>query len=196
MTLRAEDFVRLHGRLNYVTAVLRDSLKARHAFMLPPGSAALFQPDVPLFGSDVANKFATITYDIEECAKCIALQRATAAAFHSIRCLEAGIRALARCLSIPDPTKASGRNWGSMLKDIKDAIDKKWPTSSHRLSGDGEFFENAYAALASMQNPWRNATMHLDQKYTVEEARNIFEVVKGFMARLASRMDEDGLPKV
>jgi len=35
-----------------------------------------------------------------------------------------------------------------------------------------------------MQNPWRNATMHLDQKFTDEEARHIFEIVKGFMRKL------------
>ena len=45
-----------------------------------------------------------------------------------------------------------------------------------------------------MQNPWRNGTMHLDQVYTPEDARHIFEVVGGFMRKLASRMDEDGLP--
>jgi hypothetical protein len=62
------------------------------------------------------------------------------------------------------------------------------------MSGDGEFFDNAFAALAAMQNPYRNSTMHLDQKYTSEEASHIFEVVGGFMKKLASRMDEDGLP--
>jgi len=61
-----------------------------------------------------------------------------------------------------------------MLGTLKIAFDLKWPGSSNRLSGDGEFFDNAYAALAAMQNPWRNATMHLDQKYTTEEATHIF----------------------
>jgi hypothetical protein len=45
-----------------------------------------------------------------------------------------------------------------------------------------------------MQNPLRNAIMHLDQKYTQEEAKRIFEVVRGFMTRIAIRMDEGGLP--
>ena len=30
--------------------------------------------------------------------------------------------------------------------------------------GDGQTFDEMYATLAAMQNPWRNATMHLDQK--------------------------------
>ncbi len=45
-----------------------------------------------------------------------------------------------------------------------------------------------------MMNPYRNATMHLDQKYTNEEAGHIFEVVNGFMRKVALRMDEDGKP--
>jgi hypothetical protein len=59
---------------------------------------------------------------------------------------------------------------------------------------DGQFFEEAYAALAAIQNPYRNATMHLDQKYTPEEARHVFEMVGGFMRKVSSRMDENGMP--
>jgi hypothetical protein len=98
---------------------------------------------------------------------------------------------LARSFKAPDqPPKASE----FLCRAIKDEMDRRWPGA--RMSGDGRVFEEAYAALAGMQNPWRNATMHLDQKYTPEEARHIFDVVGGFMRKLASRMDEDGEPKV
>lgn len=156
---------------------------------------ALYEPMEPLFGADVAAKFVSVTYEIEEAGKCLALERSTAGAFHAIRCLEAGIRAISRCLGIPDPTRAGDRSWFNMLNAVKGAIDRKWPGTSTRLRGDGEFFDNAYAALAAMQNPWRNATMHLDQKYTPQEAQHVFDVVRGFMSRLASRMDENGDPR-
>jgi hypothetical protein len=81
------------------------------------------------------------------------------------------------------------------LGSIKKEIDKRWPTTSDKLAGDGRFFEEAYAALAAMQNPYRNATMHLDNKYTEEEAKHTIEMVRGFMVKLASRCDEDGAPK-
>jgi hypothetical protein len=103
---------------------------------------------------------------------------------------------MSRCLGIPDPTRASGRSWVNLLGAIKGELDRRWPGSSTRLSGDGRFFEKAHAALAAMQNPSRNATMHLDQKYTEEEAKHIFEIVKGSMRKLASRCDENGDPKV
>jgi hypothetical protein len=102
---------------------------------------------------------------------------------------------MSRCLGISDPTKAIDRTWGKVLRAIKDECDRRWPPNLVRIHGsDAELFDNAYAALAAMQNPWRNSTMHLDQKYTAEEARHIFEIVGGFMRKLASRMDENGHP--
>jgi hypothetical protein len=146
------------------------------------------------FGNDVAIAFPCVAYDIEEAAKCFALERSTASAFHSIRSLEACIRAMSRCLGIPDPTHAVGRSWFNSLKAIKTEYERRWPTTASRMSGDGMFFEEAHGLLAAIQNPYRNTTMHLDQKYTGEEARHIFEVVGGFMRKVASRMDENGLP--
>jgi len=122
------------------------------------------------------------------------LERSTASAFHSIRALEAAIRAIARCLGIHDPTRAQDRSWGNVLKSVKTEYERRWPTTGGRMTGDGRFFEEAHGLLAAIQNPYRNATMHLDQKYTVEESRHMFEVVGGFMRKLASRMDENGHP--
>ena len=80
-----------------------------------------------------------------------------------------------------------------LLGKIKAAIDTKWPAGPIR-SGDAQFFEEAYAMLAAIQNPYRNATMHLDQRYDTSEAEHIKAMVNGFMRKLASRMDENGLP--
>jgi hypothetical protein len=157
--------------------------------------AKLYEPNEPVFGPQVSINFGSMAYDIEEAAKCLALGRSTASAFHSIRSLESAIRAISRCLGIPDPTKAADRGWVKLLNAVKSEIDRRWPMSSNRLSGDGKLFEEAYGALAAMRNPYRNATMHLDQKYTEEEAKHIFEIVKGFMMKLASRCDENGDPK-
>jgi hypothetical protein len=172
---------------------LRDEMSAVMLLQIESTHVKYFSPQEPLFGYEVALKFNSVAYEIEEAGKCLALDRSTASAFHSIRCLEGGIRAIARCLGIPDPTRGANRSWMKVLGAIEGEIDKRWPPALVRI-GDAELFENAYAALSGMQNPWRNATMHLDQKYTLEEARHIFEVVKGFMRKLASRMDENGLP--
>ena len=147
------------------------------------------------YGEFVTEKFPSTRYDISEASACMALGRGTAAVFHSVRCLEAGILAISRCLNIPDPVKAAERNWGSALRKIKEEKDRRWPTSTDCLTGDGQFFDSLYAALAAMQNPYRNGTMHLDQKYTPDEARHIFEMIGGLMKKLSSRMDEEGNPR-
>lgn len=36
--------------------------------------------------------------------------------------------------------------------------------------------------------------MHVENKYTADEAEHILMAVHGFMKKLASRMDEQGLP--
>jgi hypothetical protein len=174
---------------------LKDELSGLNLLHLEGWASSFYEAGSSLFGAQVVNAFPGISYDIGEAAKCHALQRFTASSFHSIRCLEAAIRAMARCLDVPDPTKANDRNWGNMLSAVKGKIDAKWPGSSTRLNGDGRFFDEAYAALAAIQNPWRNATMHLDQKYSMEESRHILDVVGGLMKKLASRMSELGEPK-
>jgi hypothetical protein len=173
---------------------LYDEMHGRHFWSLTMSETAHYTN--PHRGwEDAIKQLPTAAYDIEEASMCLVFGRSTASAFHSIRSLEAAIGALSRCLGIPDPTKAAGRNWGAVLKTIKTEIDRRWPTSTNRLSGDGEFFDLAYAGLAAMQNPYRNATMHLDFKYTPDEARHVFEVVRGFMQKIASRCDENGDPK-
>lgn len=68
------------------------------------------------------------------------------------------------------------------------------PTKSRLRIGDREFFEGIYASLDAVRTAWRNPTMHIENKYTDDEAEHIFVAIKGFMKKLASRMDEGGLP--
>jgi len=146
------------------------------------------------FSALVRKQFPCLAYELDEAQQCYALDRSTACAFHSIRSLEAGIRAISRSLGIPDPTKGAQRSWAKLLEAIKAEIDKRWPRTSDRFSGDGKTFEGFYAPLAAMQNPYRNNTMHLDEKYTEKEAKQIMDIVAGFLHSVATRCDEDGKP--
>jgi hypothetical protein len=58
-----------------------------------------------------------------------------------------------------------------------------------------ESLKDLHASLDAVKNPWRNSTMHVEKKYTDDEAQHIFAAVKGFMKKLAARMDENGEPK-
>jgi hypothetical protein len=179
-----------------LTLRIRDELSTMVFFAFEQDADRLFSPALPLFGAEVDAKFPSLAYDIAEAGKCMALERSTAAAFHAIRSLEAGITAMSRCLGIPDPTRGADRNWGALLNKVKAELERRWPTAASRFSGDGKTFEELYASLAALQNPYRNATMHLDQVYTSEDAKHILDIVGGLLRKIASRMDEEGNPAV
>lgn len=174
---------------------LKDELSLGYFLCLDRNEASLYEPSQSLMSIEFDSKFPSLLYEVSESAKCGALGRDTASAFHAIRCLEGGIRAVSRCLGIPDPTKGTDRNWSNLLRKIDDAIKAKWPLARDRFSGDGQFFEEVYGALSGMQNPYRNATMHLDATYSRDEANVIRVLVRGFLLEISSRMNEDGDPK-
>jgi hypothetical protein len=178
---------------------LRDELSLVTVFVLEKPNAALYEPADPLFCQEVAAKFQTnAAFEIDEAAKCLALARPTASVFHLMRTMEVGIKGVAQCLGIPDPVRAADRNWGAILRAMKGDIDSRSgasPTKMWTLSGDKEFFEEIYVSIDAVRIAWRNTTMHVEKKYTDDEAEHVFVAVKGFMKRLASRCDENGEPK-
>jgi hypothetical protein len=175
---------------------VQDELQCMCFFALEASKQHYFEQKQPLFGVEVAAKFPSLKYEIEEAGKCLALDRSTASVYHSIRCLEAGFAAVWRCLGVRDPLNGFERNWSNRLKKVEDQIEARWPAKSGRMAGDAKLFDQVVGSLRGLQNPYRNSSMHLDDVYTEERARYIFEVVKGIMQMIASRMDENGDLKV
>jgi len=136
--------------------------------------------------------FPDASFEVEEAAKCVALGRYTASVFHAMRMLEIGIRALSKHLSIPDPTKPAEKNWGKILSAIKVKIDELWPSNVRLPNSEGSAFEDLYAHLDAVRNPWRNATMHVETIYAPHEALHIIRCAAFFMTKLASLTDENG----
>lgn len=174
---------------------LRDEVQYTYAFSLTHQEAALWDPSAPLLGDEVAAKFEAAAFDIEEAAKCHALGRSTAAVFHAFRILEVGIKAVAKCLDVPDLDKPVMKNWGKILEGIEAAIKAKWPKDVDRDSGDGELFWDIYTLMAALKTP-RNGTMHPARKYTEQEADRFIRIVGDIMTRLAPRLDQSGQPVV
>jgi hypothetical protein len=171
---------------------IKDELEERRFLSLSSAESKLFYPSDPIFGVEFQNKFPSALYELDESAKCLALGRSTASVFHLMRIVEIGIGAIRKSLGILDPIKPSERNWGAILRKISDGISGKGAATWN--AGDKAFFEQSYASLDAVKVAWRNSTMHVENKYSPEEAEYIFAVVKGFVKNVASRMDENGLP--
>ncbi len=180
---RNEDFYYL---LETIESRLYDELATKSVFVLDPKHAELFISD---FGATVAQQFPSVTYDIDESIKCLALGRSTASVFHMMRIMEAALRAIHSCLGIATLPMGPDRNWGQVANRIRENIKSR---GSNFL--EKELFSEMYALLDAVKEAWRNNTMHFDDKKTEEEAELIFLAVRGFMKKVAARMDENGLP--
>ncbi len=182
--------VPLHGALQEVGNRLKDEIASRMLVVIPAEQVQFYEQNPPLFGTDFTAKFPSAQYDLEEAGKSLALGRSTAAVFHLMRIVELGMGAVHHCLGIAVALTGNDRNWGNILKRIRDDITArpKWT--------EKDAFQEIYAMMDAVKDAWRNATMHVENKYTEEEARRIYDAVRGFMMKLASRMDEQGMPKV
>jgi hypothetical protein len=160
---------------------ITDELEHR-LFLYVPSERVLYYEAVDLFGPDVRAIFPSIGYDLEEAGKCLALSRGTAAVFHLMRIMETLLKHLGKLLSIP-----YAPSWESYIKQITSKIAAKHRTKGVRWKRDEPFFMDILGDLQSVKIAWRNPTMHVRSKYTLEEAEDIFRAVRTFAQRLAER---------
>lgn len=186
-----QDFLRLC--YERIVDRLEDELALVNLYALDAERAKYFEPKDPLFGKQFQIAFASAAFELDEAGKCLALGRSTACVFHLMRLMEIGLTATALCLSISPPNKAGNRNWGAILRSISDAMNAKSQAGTW-TNNDKALFAEIYASLEAVRTAWRNATMHVENKYMEDEAEHIFVAVRGFMNKLASRCDETGSP--
>lgn len=167
----------LHLRLN-------DELQHRKFLYVEEDIARYYES--PFEGwADVPDKFPSATFDVEEAGKCMALGRGTACVFHLTRVLELGLRALARVFDIP-----YAPSWEGYLKQIHAKIEVKWQQKDPEWKKVEAFYKDVAGGLQTARYAWRNPTIHVAKKYTPEEATEIYRAVQGFMANLATQVDE------
>lgn len=192
-TKQDADIAEILEGISRLAQVMQDQLSLSFLLAFTSAERALIEPSQFPFGSEVQAQFPSIISEVVNGSKCLGFGLPTASVFHHIRCLEAGIAAISRCLDIPDPAKGAERSWMKLLSKIKAEVDARWPAGPIR-TGEAQFFEEALAVLAAAQNPYRNNTMHLDKRYDMQEAQDIKMLVSAFMRKVASRMDERGQP--
>lgn len=154
---------------------LLDQLDGIRFLGLSSSEAKLFQADSPPFGQEVDDVFPIASEDISESAKCLALGRTTAAVFHLMRAMECAVQVLSQELGI----KNVEREWGKLLSDIANAIEKM------TKGRERDRWSEVHTHLYHVKEAWRNHTMHPKQTYTEDEAAAILSAVRVFMDALA-----------
>jgi len=82
------------------------------------------------------------------------------------------------------------RNWGNMLKAIKDKLGSNNSSRRRKWKVEKEFYEKAYAFLEGVRGPLRNATMHVEADYDEQGALDIFNATSTFMRHISTRLTE------
>jgi hypothetical protein len=169
---------------------LKDELNEREFLYVPPVMVKFYK-DPMLFGKDVNDRFPMAIDDIEEAEKCLALGQGTACVLHTMRIIEVGLKALGNALNIP-----YAPSWESYLIQISANIAKKYKNKTAKWKRDEKFYRDLSGDLLIVKQAWRNPTMHVDRKYSVEEAEQIFTAAKSFMVRLAAHFSQIEVEKL
>ena len=174
--LKSNEFDGVPSAVDELILRMTDDLKNRWFLYVQPDFVSLYENKEP-FGGRVAGQFPSAIVDIEEAAKCLALNRSTACVFHLMRAIEVGIKAILRVLKIG----AVYSNWGAYIAAINAAI------KGHT---DEAFFREIAGDLQAIKIAWRNPSMHVERTYTTDQAHDIYRAVRTFIQTLAERVGE------
>ena len=165
---------------------LLDEMKSRRFYCIEPDKME-FVDGKNLFGQEVTGAFPSTIIDIEEAGKCLAFERWTAVVFHLMRVMESGLRVLGRSLNLPATTN---RNWETVLQRCDKELGKPNSQRSPEWALDDAFYSEASTMLRSVKDAWRNPTMHIGQVYTQAQAEDVWNSVRAFMRKLATKLKE------
>jgi hypothetical protein len=184
---RLEEWIRTRGpytelrtHMQVLWETLQDELTNRTVFYVPAKQATSWWAGPRLLGEMVEAKFPNLNGDIDEAGKCMAMTRHTAAVFHLMRVLEAGVREFGNKLGVANTDE---RTWQPILNDINTAIARMEKNAPERV-----VLAELATLLFAVKLAWRNEVMHPKATYTEEEAENILAATKAFMGKLAAAL--------
>jgi hypothetical protein len=151
------------------------------SFFYMPSRQTEFYDQKELFGTLVNARFPGIQYDMVEAGNCYSMGRGTACVFHLMRIMEVGVQEFGKKLEIPLVTE---KNWQNILDQVNKAIKALPPKAPGTVD-----FSQAAANLYAVKLACRNGVMHPNDKYTLEEARDMIGQVKLFMGQLATLLE-------
>ncbi len=177
----------LRANLRSVTQLIYSEINAHLFLWVPTHRSEWYSADAhSILGEQCCKRFASIQREIEEAAKCYALGRYTACAFHLMRSTEAGVSALAKAIKFA-PTH---RGWGLVFKELE-RQSKAQPSPSHWKT-HRKFLNQLSGDLVALTKAWRNDVAHLVDTYTEENAKELLTVIPMFLRDMAAHLDENG----
>ena len=187
----------LMKEIEFVHRIIVSHFRERMVLIIDPHMTRYFESKAPLFGETVHSKFAPTRLDISEAGTCFALSRWAASVFHSVRAGEYALHSVRQSLRVPLRDKGNQQTWGWIVHDIGEDIKqrKKQKPPCWLKPQDEDMFEAFYGSLDAISKAYRDPAVHGTTPYLEWEARYIFEVINGFMRKVAEQIDASGEPK-
>jgi len=189
LDMKIESSVLAHY-LNELQNRVADELEVQSVFLIPYRKKQYLESLSPLFGSEVPRAFPSSITDIEEAAKCYALDRNTACVFHLMRVMEIGLRALGKTLGDSSLDHRTNPTWEKILRRCDQELRLPVASRSPAWMANNEFFAEATANLRAVKDAWRNKTVHVEASYDESRALSVFNAVRSFMQHLATTIEE------
>jgi HEPN domain-containing protein len=167
---REQDILAIWGSL---PGILETELESHLFLWVKPELAQFFGAR---FSETIDAKFPKTISDTENAGKCLAIGQGTACVFHLMRAMESAIQALCERLGISN----TNREWGKLLSDLHKKIEEMDKGAARNA------WSESHAHLYHVKQAWRNDTMHPNEKYTDDEALEVYRAVKAFMSHLAT----------
>ncbi|MGO9118768.1 MAG: hypothetical protein ACLQPD_14315 [Desulfomonilaceae bacterium] len=176
---------RYHMHVRDLSVSLERELSKKLVMFLPENKIGYFDGSKNLFSIKVRESFPSANIDMDEAAKCFALERYTASVFHSMRIMEAGLNEMGESLNLE-----VGKNLENALQDIQEKIDfcSRTPTSAWK--DVQSFYSEAVSHIANLKDAWRNYTMRIKQHYDEPGSMGILNSVSDFMRHVAKKLHE------
>ena len=186
----------LQDALFELKSAINGELNARK-FLMIENSKSVFVEQKNLFGKQVQKAFPSARHEITAAGNCLATDLNTAAAFHSVRVAEIGMRELATKLKVVvvrEKTEIAIKDatWNELIGGIYRQIEsEKCKPKAERLVLKSHFREHKILAdHLDMLKDDRNRVMHTQGDYGAAEALGVFERVRDFMKKLSMQVSE------
>ena len=187
----------LAAELGRVHRAIHSQFMKLDCVLIPLNKSKYFQND-NLFDNGVvfpSIAFPSAKAEIRDAGNCLALDLHTAAVFHLMRATNIGARALARSLGIIEIRSKEldycrdETLFEAVQEKIK-SVNVSGTTRDGAWERENGYYRGLLVDLRYFKDEYRDPVAHARKSYTENGALNVFDQVRNFMQRLATRISE------
>ena len=168
-----------------------DEFKTAFFLHLTPKQAQLFQ-NPERDWEKIIGRFYKVKYNVEESAKCFALERYGASVFHVLQVAEYGVIKVGELLGV-----CGDKPGWSSLKRLQELISVPHPKRTPLAQQHSKLLENVVPLAIVVKDSWRHKLDHVDNQivwidtdFSPNVAEEIISATRALMRKLANELPQ------